>query len=309
MKSIFLWEARNVCKGDPVAIAELIAAAGFERVDVKAADGTHHFKDWLGNEICTPALVSALHAHGLRVFGWGFNYGWGDGSNPKGEGLVAAEQVRLLGLDGWIFDVEGEITVKDPVGAAQQIIGNFRDKQPDVPAGFCYFSILHNPQAPHFWEWHNQAIIPIFMAGCNFAAPMVYWDLLLSGIPTNPVVTYANQVLAAEGWLTESVKQWRAATDKPLQPVGRAYDHQATPSAVLAFEQTNRALGCQGINWWDLDLAWNNAALWPALTSIPKYGAPPRKFDDLDPAGKFAVLKRTAQKSGEIDAAGNVIGG
>jgi len=307
MKSIFLWEARNVCKGDPVAIAELIAAAGFERVDVKAADGTGHFKDWLGREICTPALVSALHAHGMRVFGWGFNYGWANGSNPKGEGLVAAEQVRLLGLDGWIFDVEGEIAVKDPVDAAQQIIGNFRDKQPDTPAGFCYFAILHNPQSPHFWEWHNQAIVPIFMAGCNFAAPMVYWDLLLSGVPSNPIVTYANQVLAAEGWLTESVKQWRAATDKPLQPVGRAYGDQATTDAVITFERTNRALGCQGVNWWDLDLAWNNAALWPALAEIPKYGASLRKFEDLTDAERWGLVRKSLIREGLLTKDGEAM--
>jgi len=298
MKSIFLWEARNVCGGDPVAIAELLAAAGFECVDVKAADGTQHFKDWLGREICSPALVSALHAHGLKVRGWGYNHGWADGSNPKGEGLVAAEQVRLLGLDGWIFDVEERFVKKDPVVAAQLVIDNFRDKQPDVSAGFCYFAILHNPQPPQFWEWHNQGIIPVFMAGCDFAAPMVYWDLLLSGVPANPVVTYANQVLAAEGWLTESVKQWRNLTDKPLQPVGRAYDHQATTAAVITFERTNRALGCQGVNWWDLDLAWKNADLWPALAEMAKYGAPLRKFEDLTDSERWALIKRSLIREG-----------
>lgn len=73
-KAMFLWCYWDVYGGDVAKIAQALVDANFEAAYVHTNDGTNE-GGYSGKINCTPALVQALKAAGLTVYGWGAPYG------------------------------------------------------------------------------------------------------------------------------------------------------------------------------------------------------------------------------------------
>ena len=76
--------------------------------------------------------------------------------------------------------------------------------------------------------------------------------------------------------LNESVRQWRLITDKPILPVGRAYNGDAgiaRAEAMIAFDERVHEIGLPGESWWVLDQVLNrlDPSIWAALKSMPGF--------------------------------------
>jgi hypothetical protein len=242
--------------------AALCADLGFDRVDIKCAEGPYQFQQ----NAMTPEIVKLFHDAGIQVWGWGFNYG----ILPIGEGQMAAQETLRLGLDGWFFDPEGRFEGQSgAVGNAHAMLRAYRAICPDVPTAACMFS---HPWSPSGSVWHDPDIHEAMMQYCDFGMPMCYW--------------YDPSVAGAVREITTAIKQWNKITDKPLVPECRAYAGDgcsATPDTILTAAEAVRAdTTCIGIGWWGLDWAMKEPGWMAALKATPDYTPPPAPVAKLD---------------------------
>ncbi len=253
-KGIFLWQVPNILHGDPAGIATALQDACFQSVYIKATDGKFLFPTTSHPQLSL-ALVQALHDARIAVVGWGFMYG----SDPLGEADAAIAACNQFGLDGFIWDVEGDYDSQpQAVAKAGSTVRRFKaGVAQHTPTAFCGW--------PHYWdpatggEWHPATVARAFMEECEYGMPMMYWQSFQD--PT----TFCGTSLA----------EWQQITTKPIIPVGRAYDGdngKAKAADMTAFEAAVRAKGCQGISWWFLENAYKKPALWAALTAMQEFG-------------------------------------
>jgi len=265
-KSTFLWNVPGIEGGDPVKIAAALQAAGFQSVMVKAANRNAIFRPnllgfpkWMLKENVSVQFVQALHAKGIAVIGWGFNYG----VDPDGEGRIAAQQVDRLDLDGWIFDVEGSFDERPSAQSdAGKVIGTFKKtvvKQ--VPTAFCSWAFFNNPTTGS--QWHTKAAANLFMSICDYGMPMMYWQ------DVNKDTNWVPATDAAD-YFYRSLPQWQGF-GKPIIAAGRAYTGDAgTMSAAGITSFAAAAAGrVPGVTWWGMDWAYKDPTIWAALTATP----------------------------------------
>ena len=268
-KSIFLWNTPLVLGGNPAAIADKLIEGGFDSVILKVADGSRKHVTRVGVrwvEAVSRETVRVLQARGLKVFGYGFCYG----EDIPGEAHIAISQTIALKLDGYVFDVEGRFEGQpDAPGRARTLGAIFRSGCPTTPAIFCGFAMSRS------WgggTWHNVELHKAMMAWCDAGMPMCYW-------PADPKKSVANHVANALALLNETMHQWRSITQKPIYPVGRAYNGDAgvaSPEAMIAFDERVHEIGLKGVSWWVLDQVLNrlDPSIWAALKSMPGFAPP-----------------------------------
>lgn len=257
-KNIFLWNTPLVCGGVPSALAAKLNEGNFDSVILKVADGPIPHRILKGIawvEAVKRETVAILQGAGLRVFGYGFNYG----NDIPGEAHIAISQCLALKLDGYVFDVEGRFNGKTGAAANARVMGSiFRASLPNTPAVFCGFARYTSPSGT---AWHPRPVFEAFMSWCDAGMPMCYWQGSLAD--------------TAISLLDQSTAQWRAiAGGKPIYPAGRAYIGDAgtpTAEAMIAFDERVRELGLPGESWWSLEHVLKlDPSLWSALCSMPR---------------------------------------
>jgi hypothetical protein len=255
-KGIFHWQIQAVAGGDPEKLGDLLNLGKIDRIELKVANGTYKWP--IG-----AAWISRLRVRWPgKIFGWTFCYGY----SPGVEARNLAEQVRDLGLDGGVFDVEGTFECQANAAANAKLECGMYRSITDKPLGFCSWALWTGSTGA---AWHSLAVGKAFMAGCDFGMPMMYWG---SKVDSDPMVS-ANYFRA-------SMDQWRASiTDKPLVPVGRAYIGDGgypVAAQMTNFEAAVQRAGCPGISWWSLQHAIGLAYPWAEIVRQgPWAGATP----------------------------------
>ncbi len=302
-KSIFLWNTPLVLGGAPTAIAAKLREGQFDSVILKVANGNQkHFVNigsvirpkWI--EAVTRETVRVLQAQGLKVFGYGFNYG----NDVAGEAHIAVSQCLALKLDGYVFDAEGRFEGHPGADAAARVLGGiFRAALPDMPAIFCGFARYVSAKGT---TWHPKAMFEAFMEWCDAGMPMCYWEGSLA--------------TTAIALLEQSIAQWRAiAGGKPIYPAGRAYigdNGKPTAEAMIAFDERLRELELPGESWWSLEhILKLDPSLWAALCSMPRRLAvstettpAPVSFLQLPEARRWELVELALKQQSILDAAG-----
>lgn len=312
-KSICIWNVPSNAGGDPAGIVAMLKDGGFEAVWIKCAqDGaifypsSTAFPTWKKPNIST-ALVSALHAAGIAVGGWGFcSAGSGD---PYG--LIAAMMVRDFDLDGWGFNVEGAFEAwtdaHDPtagVNRAGQLVGTYkRNVNKVVPIGLISWARWHDPTPNTNRPWHNEPMAKFFMTNPTYAMdygmPMVYEAKV--GSDGKPVPSDANTI---DTVLSQTLAQWMAISGKPLVPIGRAWiGDGGIPSAesVLEFSELGRASSLvKGLSWWGLDWVQDLPAEWSILKAVPKFGVPSEPPPPPPPPPVLTIEQRLAALEADV---------
>jgi|MudIll2142460700_1097286.scaffolds.fasta_scaffold00009_38 hypothetical protein len=264
-KSIFYWVVPDVLKGDPAALALALKDCRIERVVVKAAQeaspyklSTIYYPGW--GENVKPEWVAKLREETAKINwpifidGWGFCRGY----NPKGEGQIAASQVKRLGLDGWEFDAEGAFDQQPSAADRARILATEYKAGCDKHAGWCSWPCFTSPYASNKGQvWHPVAVAKAALALLDFAAPMVYWP---------------NQgAYWAVFWLNASFEQYRAITDKPYVPAGRLYTGDGGTCdvpGILAFSTRVKELGLIGQSNWHFNSGLKNQTWWTAWKTV-----------------------------------------
>jgi hypothetical protein len=253
-KGFYVWKIRSVENGDPSAIANAAYKAGLSHVLLKIADGIYPFNIDTNTRIdLVPPVVTALHAKGIAVWGWHYVYGY----DPASEARVAIQRVKELGLDGYVINAEGEYeTAGKP--AAQRLMNDLRSQLPTFPIALSSY---------RFPSYHPQLAWQVFLEGCDFNMPQVYWEKA-----HNP---------AAQ--LRRCLQEFQAMTPyRPIIPTGSAYENQGwwpTDQEVLEFLETARASQLSAANFFSWDECcrkfgslWNTIAAysWPGTPSTPQ---------------------------------------
>jgi hypothetical protein len=253
-KGFYLWQIRQVERGDPTAIVARALSAGLTHVLIKIADGASwvYNYDYATKTDLVPPVRDALRSAGIKVWGW--HYIWGN--DPAGEARMAINRMRGLKLDGYVIDAEAEFKDPSKKNAAVRFMSDLKDGLTDVPIGFSSY---------RYPKLHPEVPYDIFLAGCDYAMPQVYFE----------------QSHDPEDQLARSAEQYYALKNaRPLIPTGPTYQHagwRPTADEIDQFLRKAKGMGLQGVNFWAFDFASRPemADLWKSVSDFKWSGEPP----------------------------------
>ncbi|HUQ38813.1 MAG TPA: peptidoglycan-binding domain-containing protein [Acidimicrobiales bacterium] len=251
-KGMWMWMPERAEGGNPQAVIHRAQAAGLSHIYVRTGSSRMGFypHQYLND------LLPRAHAAGIRVYGWDFPYL----EDPQADVARAVEAIRYRtpdghGIDGFTADIEtrGEGVNINPGTAAAYGTGLRQAVGPLYPL----IATTPRPSAALVtYPW------PEVVAHFDAIAPMVYW---LNRQPDTDLA-------AAMTWL----KQF----NKPLIPVGQAYDGTAeggrsgvpTRAELQAFMRTGDEHGAIGVSFW----SWQHAdeQAWDAIRDAPQFTLP-----------------------------------
>jgi len=245
---MWIWVLSMSNGGNLHSIIAKAHAYGIHTLFIKSSDGSGMWGQF------TPAMVSTLHAAGLRVCGWQYVYG----SNPGAEARVGAQAVKD-GADCLIIDAEAEYEGK--YVQAQTYITQLRKqiggRLPLALAGFPY--VDYHPAFPY----------TVFLGpgGAQYNVPQMYWQDI--GVSVDTVYSHTYRFNRLFG--------------RPIFPLGQIYS-SPPPADVVRFRELSLAYGATGVSWWD----WQEAggSQWRALAQ------PLGSLAGFSPAQGLATLGR-----------------
>lgn len=228
MRGMWIWVLSSSNSGSLSSIVARAHRNGVRLLMIKSGDGTGTWSQF------TPALVSSLHAAGLRVCAWQYVYG----SQPSAEAQVGAAAASA-GADCLLIDAEAEyegkyVAAQTYIKALRRLIG---PSFPVALAGFPY--IDYHPAFPY----------SVFLGpgGAQYNVPQMYWY----DIGTTVDDVYAHTY------------DYNRLYRRPIAPLGQIYN--SPPAAdIRRFRQLSRSYGSSGVSWWDWQEATGGA--WRAVS-------------------------------------------
>jgi ketosteroid isomerase-like protein len=254
-KGMMIWQIPNCEGGNVTTIANMASSGGFSHILIKIADGPYVYNTNKTTGVdLIPALVSALRAKNISVWGWHYIYG----NNPTGEAAIAISQMKKYAMDGYVIDAEAEFEQSGKTAVATTFMSALRAGLPSATVALCSFRWpTYHPSFP--WT--------AFLNKCDLNMPQVYW------------MSAHNPASQLDRTLTE----FKAITPyRPIIPMGPAfYESSWSPTSAdeTAFLDEAKKLGMTAANFfsWDdcrknLPSVWTTISnySWPSTTTTPK---------------------------------------
>ncbi len=272
-KTAMVWNVPAIDNKSPEKFIEKIAPLNLEGVMLKVADGNsvHKMKsyspwpDW--GESVKEDLVEALKEANYDVYLWHFLYGY----DPIGELNIARSQTNRFKPKGYVWNVEGSFdNKKSAVNNATLISKGFKESNPNVSQGLCWWALPKSPVTGV--QWHPIDVAKAFLNYSDVGMPMMYWQ----GSSDSNAIMY----------LEKSTDIWRTFTTKPLHVIGRSYNGDggiATGSAINVFGnkvyQTRYSNGYVGNSWYSLDKTLTNPDWFSSISLLPKWNIGPPEIE------------------------------
>jgi hypothetical protein len=256
-KGFFIWKVPNAENGNASSIANQAQSANYTHVLLKIADGTNLSNyDSTKNIDYLPAVVSALKAKGIAVWGWHYVYG----NDPLGEAQIAVQRVRDLGLAGYVIDAESQFKESGKAAAARTYLNEIKRLYSGLPLAL---SSYRYPSYHSTFPWSE------FLPRMDMVMPQVYWE----------------EAHNADSQLTKCVSEYRGlAGSLPIIPTGPAYKTSAwtpTQTDINKFFNTAKSLNLPAVNFfsWDecrasLASLWNFISSYNYGTALPQADIP-----------------------------------
>jgi hypothetical protein len=230
--------------GSAARIAAKAKRRGIEVVLIKSGDAKSVWSQF------SSALVSELHARGLKVCGWQFVYG----RRPKAEAKVGAA-TAARGADCLVIDAEGHYEGRYP--QASTYMRALRNRVgPDYPLGLSSFP---------YTDYHPAFPYSVFLGpgGAQYNLPQLYWKTI--GDRVDEAFTHT--------WV------WNRAYDRPILPTGQTYLNPK-PKQIKRFRRLALAHGMEGVSWWSWQHTrkrqWNGvSALVAPILNYQRYDSYP----------------------------------
>lgn len=340
-----IWPAddpRRLAHAERIAVRAV--RAGLTHVCIKVADGIYPYnvrRNLNGRIIFNstaadaiddcPAVVKALQARGIKVYGWGFAYG----SNPEAEAKIAIKRMNELGLDGWIVNAEThwktyyqkevvELVPKGKKVIKTKVIKTFENAQPTVDTNQRVGQLM----APLRAECKRIGI-PLWLSSFKFPSshPSFPFAAFLDYVDGNMPQVYPigdTRENAHSLQLAQSLREYRRINPAVMiVPTGAACDHPyvdrstgkkktwlATPAQVKDFLEAAVREGLQAANIWE----WDQAAerhpelwipieefAWPGLDQPVILVAPAGSGDpSAKPVRADAIVRRLRRLYAEL---------
>jgi peptidoglycan hydrolase-like protein with peptidoglycan-binding domain len=248
-QGMWIWYVSQSSGGVPAAIISRAHSSGVTTVFVKSSDGATNYWSQF-----SPALVSELHAGGLKVCAWQYVYG----ANPVGEANLGARAVAN-GADCLVIDAEAEY--EGHYAAAQRYITALRAKiGPNYPLGLASFPYV---------SYHSSLPYSVFLApgAAQYNAPQMYWKAIGQSVDT----VYANTYIGNRIY------------GRPIFPLGQTYEGVSS-SDLARFRQEAILYNASGISFWDWQETRSNG--WSALA------APLGPLEGVTPNSEYPELHK-----------------
>ncbi len=215
-QGMWIWYMSQSDGGNVASIVAQAHASGVTTVFIKSSDGSSNYWSQF-----SPALVTELHANGLKVCAWQYVYG----TNPTGEANLGAEAVAN-GADCLVIDAESEY--EGHYAAAQTYITELRAKiGATYPLGLASFPyVSYHPSFPY----------SVFLGpdGAQYNVPQMYWKDIGASVDT----VYANTYIANRIY------------GRPIFPLGQTYGG-VSASDLLRFREEAVDYDATGLSFWD----------------------------------------------------------
>ena len=240
-KGYFLWKLINCHAGRPQEIAAAAYAAGLGHALVKIADGVWRYNIAVDH----PAIVAALQAYDIEVWGWQYIYG----GSPSAEAQRAISQIKASGVTGFVVNAEREFKAYGMGNAATAYMQTLCSGVPDLPIALSTY---------RFPSLHVPFPFTAFLKYCDIAMPQVYWLYSHDPVPQ----------------LTRTLAEYRQLTNLPIIPTGAAWKQngwQSTSADCSAFLQAAQSAGLPAANFW----SWDASQSLPTWDAIAAYDWPP----------------------------------
>jgi hypothetical protein len=287
-KGFFIWKVRDCESGDANVIASVAKSAAFSHVLIKIADGAYpvNIEKNTNKDLC-PAVVSALHAKGIQVWGWHYVYGY-----PTLEAQIAIKRCRDLDLDGYVIDAEVEYQASGMAANARKFMSELRKGLPNLPMAICSF---------RFPSYHQQFPWKEFLEKCDYNMPQVYWEGA-----NNP-----------DSQLQRCVREFQAMTPvRPLIPTGPVYrwnNWGASADEIKTFLSTAKTLNLPGANFFTWDYKVKLRPLWDVIVNFEWKGvdfidAPEQYIAALNSHDPAKVIKLYAPDAVRINTSQTIQG-
>lgn len=212
---MWIWYVSRSSGGDPARIARKAHDHGIETVYIKSSDGSGAWSQF------TEALVSALHARGLRVCAWQFVYG----SYPIAEAKRGAGAVEK-GADCLVIDAEGHYEGR--YAAADAYVDKLRhligSNFPTALASFPY--VDYHPGFPY----------SVFLGpgAALYNLPQLYWHTIGVSVRKGYRHTF----------------RYNRVYRRKIYPLGQTYGDPPIREIQL-FRRLAISYEFDGVSWWD----------------------------------------------------------
>ncbi len=153
-KGVYIWEPRQIARGDPKKILERLQMAGVQSVVVKICDSVNVIR---GLE----TVIDTLRSNGIRVEGWGYSYNRID---PLREAQAVADSVAKYNVGLYLIDVE--IEAENNSINSERFIDRLRELLPNTALGLnTFWNVPGHPLFP--WKEYLRRV--------DFVCPQMYW--------------------------------------------------------------------------------------------------------------------------------------
>lgn len=211
-KGLWIRDLDKCLEGNIDAIIQKCKEYNISYLLIKNGDGT---KLWTQ---LTKEIVTALQNAQIKVFAWTYV----SGTDPLAEAAVAVNCLDL-GVDGFVFDAEGEYEhLENNAQTAQTMLEAVRAKHPDKFLAYTTFALI---------DWHEKFPYTTFGKYCDAVMPQIYHGTWGSNLQEAILNTYHNFIKWQDNW----EKSGHADSVKPVIPIGQGYDDfkAKTPYVVL----------------------------------------------------------------------------
>lgn len=232
-RGFWIWHLDKCEGGDLQKIAARARACGVTWLAIKAGNGGSQWSQF------TTAVVQALHAAGIKVFGWSYDVPGFEAAQAKVIKAVAA-----TGADGFLIDAEIDWEhVDDPDASARKYVAAIAALQlpADFVLGHAPFDVISG---------HQKFPYTVLGTACMLVSPQMYWS-------EHGISVLASTNRAMTQWAAYRQKHPDAC--KALLPSGYSVKPDlrggSTPTAeeILQFEVLCAAGGCPGVLLWRWD--------------------------------------------------------
>lgn len=225
-KGFWVWNLLDPEIVSVETVAQKAVDGGFSHLIVKIADGVARSNISAAGVDLAAALVESAHARGLQVYGYQYCYG----TYPVTEAAIAKNQVKAVGVDGFVIDAEYEMKQAGK-SAVTMYMNELRNSWTDIPIALSSyrFPSLH-PELP--WDTYVKYGVDLMM-------PQVYW------------VGAHNSADQLVRCLREYALRWPSMK---VVPVGASYQEngwRAQPDEIEAFTRGVKAARLEAYNFWE----------------------------------------------------------
>lgn len=262
-KGWFVWRVASAEGGNADTISALLAEGGYSHAHIKIANGIYSYNITDKGVDKAKELVDALHARGLKAWGWHYVYG----DSPSAEADIAIARIRATGVDGYAIDAEAEYKVSGKDAAARMFMSRLRAAFPTLSIALCSY---------RFPTLHLQLPWDAFLEHCDYHMPQMYWVGA-----HNPVEQ-----------LLRSATELMFRKPIPIMPVGSAYvsgTWQSTTDDVKAFMNAARSMEMRAASFWEL--AHTRARLPAIYNTISAYEWPFEQDGEMDAYDDLVACK------------------